>query len=136
MKESKADIKGDPGNVQLEIGNVTEDLATTNADLQRRQQVNELYSQGATNILTFGYQDNADSKIPATIPFYIDDDVVNINTVELTFNTKKFRAYSRTTKSAGQIIQSTITGGGGAVVKGGTTNSGGQSVQATTTETG
>src|SRR5690625_2532649 len=121
MKESRKDIKGDPGNVQLEIGNVTEDLATTQADLERRQQVNELYSQGATNILTFGYQDNADSKIPAVIPFYIDDDVVNINTVELTFRTKPFRAYSRATEGGGALVKS--TGGGGGTVK--STSSGG-----------
>src|SRR5690625_14348 len=128
MKESKADIKGDPGNVQLEIGNVTEDLATTQADLERRQQVNELYSQGATNILTFGYQDNADSKIPAVIPFYIDDDVVNVNTCELTFRTKPFRAYSRATEGGGALVKS--TGGGGGTVK--STSSGGGTARSTT----
>lgn len=123
MKESKSDIKGDPGNAQLEIGNVTEDLGTTNADLQRRQQINELYAQGATNILNFTYQDNADNNIPATIPFYIDDDVVNINTVELTFRTRRFRAYSQATKGGGALVKS--TGGGGGTVK--STSSGGGS---------
>jgi len=112
MNESKADIKGDPGNAKLEIGNVQEDLATTNADLERRQQINELYSQGATNILNFTYQDNCDNQIPAVIPFYIDDDVVNINTVELTFRTKPFRAYSRATEGGGAIVKSTSAGGG------------------------
>lgn len=112
MKESRKDIKGDPGNTRLEIGNVTEDLATTQADLQRRQQINELYSQGATNIMNFTYQDNADSNIPATIPFYIDDDVVNVNTVELTFRTRRFRAYSRATEGGGAIVKSTSSGGG------------------------
>lgn len=112
MKESKSDIKGDPGNIQLEIGNVQEDLSTTQADLERRQQINELYSQGATNILNFTYQDNCDQNIPAVIPFYIDDDVVNVNTVELTFRTKKFRAYSRATEGGGAIVKSTSSGGG------------------------
>src|SRR5690606_10839971 len=104
--------KGDPGNIQLEIGNVQEDLSTTQADLERRQQINELYSQGATNILNFTYQDNCDQNIPAVIPFYIDDDVVNVNTVELTFRTKKFRAYSRATEGGGAIVKSTSSGGG------------------------
>lgn len=121
MKESKSDIKGDPGNTQLEIGNIQEDLSTTQADLERRQQINELYSQGATNILNFTYQDNCDQNIPAVIPFYIDDDVVNVNTVELTFRTKKFRAYSRATEGGGAIVTSTKSGGG--TVK--TTSSGG-----------
>lgn len=112
MKEAKPDVLGDPANVELEIGNVLEDLSTTQADLERRQQINELYSQGATNILNFTYQDNADSNIPATIGFFIDDDVVNVNTVELTFRTKKFRAYSRATEGGGAIVKSTSSGGG------------------------
>ncbi|MCJ7840498.1 phage tail protein [Lederbergia sp. NSJ-179] len=128
MKESKADIIGAPGNVELEIGNVQEDLSTTQADLERRQQINELYSQGATNILNFTYQDNCDSKIPAIIPFYIDDDVVNINTVELTFRTKKFRAYSQATKGGGALVKSTK--GGGGIVK--STKGGGGTTQTTT----
>lgn len=128
MSEKKSDIKGAPGDVQLNIGNVIEDLATTNADLERRQQVNELYSQGATNILNYTYQDNADNNIPATIPFYIDDDVVNINTVELTFRTRRFRAYSQTTKGGGALVKS--TGGGGGTVK--STSSGGGTTRSTT----
>lgn len=121
MKESKTDVKGNPGDIDLEIGNIQEDLSTTQADLERRQQINELYSQGATNILNFTYQDNCDQNIPAIIPFYIDDDVVNVNTVELTFRTKRFRAYSRATHGGGAIVTSTKAGG--AVVK--STSSGG-----------
>ena len=128
MKESKNDLTGTPGDVQLVIGNLTEDLSTTSADLERRAQVNELYSQGATNILSFNYQDNCDSEIPATIPFFVDDDVVNINTCELTFRTKKFRAYSQATKGGGAIVKS--TGGGGGTVK--STSSGGATTQTTT----
>ncbi|MCG5104458.1 phage tail spike protein [Oceanobacillus alkalisoli] len=112
MRESKSDIKGDPGNAQLEIDNVQEDLASTNADLERRQQVNELYSQGATNILNFTYQDNADAEMAATIPFYLDNDVVNINTVELTYRTRPFRAYSQATEGGGAIVGTTKGGGG------------------------
>lgn len=128
MNEKKSDMKGDPGNVELEIGNVQEDLSTTQADLERRQQINELYSQGATNIFNFTYQDNCDSIIPAIIPFYIDDDVVNINTVELTFRTKKFRAYSQATKGGGALVKSTK--GGGGIVK--STKGGGGTTQTTT----
>ncbi len=128
MKDSKSDMTGKPGDVQLDIGNVKEDLGSTTSDTERRQQINELYSQGATNIMNFTYQDNADSNIPATIPFYIDDDVVNINTVELTFETKKFRAYSQATKGGGAIVKSTK--GGGGVVK--STKGGGGTTRSTT----
>jgi phage minor structural protein len=112
-------------NVNYEIANKLNDIATTTTDLERKQQVNEAYSQGATNIMTFGYQDNADNIIPAVIPFYVDDDVVNINTVELTFRTKKFRAYSQATKGGGAVVKSTSSGGGTTR----STSSGGNSTQ-------
>src|SRR5699024_4375898 len=66
--------------------------------------------------------------IPALIPFYVDDDVVNINTVELTFRTKKFRAYSQATHGGGALVKSTK--GGGSVVK--STSSGGGTTKSTT----
>lgn len=121
MKESKSDITGNPGDVQLELGNLVQDLATTLADLQQRQQINELYSAGATNILNFGYQDNCDNVVPALIPFYIDDDVVNVNTCELTFRTKKFRAYSKDTEGGGATVATSSSGGGSST----TTSAGG-----------
>lgn len=99
-------------DVKYTINNKLDDIATTQTDVQRKQQVNDAYSQGATNILNFGYQDNADSNVPALISFYIDDDVVNVNTCELTFDTKPFRAYSRTTKGGGAGVQTSSSGGG------------------------
>lgn len=98
--------------VKYQINNKLDDLSTTQADLERKQQVNEAYSQGATNIMNFGYQDNCDSEHPALIPFYIDDDVVNVNTCELTYRTKAFRAYSQATEGGGAVINSTASGGG------------------------
>src|SRR5690625_130796 len=41
MRERKTDLKGLPGDVELTLGNTVEDLGTTNADIERRQQVNE-----------------------------------------------------------------------------------------------
>src|SRR5690554_46489 len=111
LAEKIADLNKE-WEVEYEIGNKIDDIATTQADLERKQQVNEAYSQGATNILSFNYQDNCDSNIPAVIPFYIDDDVVNINTCELTFRTRRFRAYSRTTEGGGGVVTTTKSGGG------------------------
>lgn len=107
--------------VDYKIANRLDDIATIQADVERKQQVNDAYSQGATNVMTFGYQDNCDSNIPAVIPFYIDDDVVNVNTCELTFRTKRFRAYSQATKGGGAIVKS--SGGGGGTTR--STSSGG-----------
>lgn len=112
VSESKQNIYEDDGTLKVVLGSAIEDLGTTQSDLNRRQQINELYSQGATNIMNFSYQDNCDNTIPAVVPFYIDDDLVNINTIELTYRTKKFRAYSGVTKSGGSVVKSTSSGGG------------------------
>jgi hypothetical protein len=138
--EKRTDTKGNPGDTQLEIGSIHENLGTTEADMRRRQQINELHAQGSTSILNFTYQDNCDQNIPAIIPFYIDDDVVNVNTVELTFRTKPFRAYSRATAGGGALVDTTESGGGTTRTTtsgGGTTaTSGSGGGTSTTTQTG
>ncbi len=112
VSDYRADIIENWHDVDLEISNKGEGIGTTLADIERRQEINEVYAQGATNIMNFTYQDNCDDQIPAIIPFYIDDDVVNINTCELTFRTKKFRAYSKATKGGGALVTSSKGGGG------------------------
>lgn len=125
MKISKSDIYGDPSNIQFDLGNVREDINTTITDLEKKQLVNDTYSQGSTNIDSRDFQDNCDQTHPAVIRFPIPDDVVNINQMLLTFETQKFRAYERAIKGGGAIVSSTSAGG--AVVK--STSSGGGSTQ-------
>lgn len=127
LKESKSDMFADPGNIQLFIGNVLTDLGTTQADIERKIEINQLYSQGATNILNYDKADNADDQYPVKFRIYIDDDVVKINTCELTFETTKFRAYSKTLKAAGKVVKSTSSGGGS--VQSTTSQAAGQSTQ-------
>lgn len=109
LKESKSDVFGDPGNIKLSIGNVLTDLGTTQADIERKIEINQLYSQGATNILNYDKADNADENYPVKFRIYIDDDVVKINTCELTFETTKFRAYSKSLSGGGAAISTTTT---------------------------
>lgn len=127
LKESKSDVFGDPGNIKLSIGNVLTDLGTTQADIERKIEINQLYSQGATNILNYDKADNADEQYPVKFRIYIDDDVVKINTCELTFETTKFRAYSKTLKASGKVVKSTSSGGGS--VQSATSQAAGQSTQ-------
>ncbi|MED0936426.1 phage tail spike protein [Bacillus mobilis] len=135
MKKSKSDVTGNPLNLSLEIGDPIEDLGTTQADLERRQKINETYSQGATNIDSHDYNDNCDPESPAIIKFFLPEDLVNINSLILTYEIEEFRAYSKATKGGGATVQSTSAGGaivdatssGGAVVK--STSSGGGSTQ-------
>jgi phage minor structural protein len=111
-KESKSDITGNPGDLQLEIANKTDDLSTTQADLERRQQINEFYSQGATNIDSHDYNDNADPDHPAEILFYLPDELVKINKLLLSFKTDKFRAYERAINGGGATTATSSSGGG------------------------
>ena len=144
LKESKADMYGNPHDIKLTIGYVPSDLGTTQADVERSIQINQLYSQGATNILNYDKADNCDPDYPVKFEIFIDDDVVKINTCELTFSTSKFRAYSKAIKGGGATVQSTSAGGGsiqstssgGGSVQGGTSASGGGSVQGGTSESG
>jgi phage minor structural protein len=112
MSERKDDARGNPGDVDTELGSLTEDIATVQADLEKKMQVNQAYSQGATNIDTYSYNDNADSENPATIRFYLPDELVNINKLELTYEVEAFRAYSKATKGGGATVSSTSSGGG------------------------
>ncbi len=137
-KESKSDVFGAPQSIQLELGNLKDDISTTMSDLSRKQQINETYSQGATNILNYSYQDNCESAYPAEIEFYLDDDVFHVNTVELTFKTKRYRGYTKavkgggaktiTSEAGGQSTQTSSAGGGSRQ----TSSAGGGSVQSTT----
>ncbi|HGY0989069.1 TPA: phage tail protein [Enterococcus faecalis] len=136
-KESKSDVFGSPQSIQLELGNLKEDINTTMADLGRKQQINETYSQGATNILNYSYQDNCEKAYPAEIEFFLDDDVFHVNTVELTFKTKKYRGYTKAVKGGGATVKSTSAGGASTQTSsagGGsrqTSSAGGGSVQST-----
>jgi phage minor structural protein len=143
---SKPDITGAPGDIRLEIGSLSEDIATTNADLARKQQVNEAYTQGSTNILTYDYNDNADATHPATLDIWIPNDLVNINELNLTYKLEKFRAYSQATEgggatsvtssSGGGTVKSTSSGGGQTTSSGGgttaTSSSGGGTTASST----
>jgi phage minor structural protein len=112
FKEAKPDLTGEPGNIELEIGSLSEDIATTNADIERKIQVNQAYTQGATNILNYDYNDNADATHPATLDIWIPNDLVNINELNLTYKLEKFRAYSQATEGGGATSVTSSSGGG------------------------
>lgn len=109
---SKGDIDGAPGDIEIEIANKTEDIATSIGELANRQRINEVYSQGSTNILAQDYADNADATYPVVIKFYIPAETVRINKMELNFKTTNFRAYSKAIQGGGALATTTAAGGG------------------------
>lgn len=121
VSERKQNMIEAPFDVELEIVNTRSNIGTTLADIERRQEINEVYSQGATNMIIYPYEDNADAQHPAVIRFKLPQEMVRINKLELTYETSAFRAYSRAIEGGGAIVTSTAAGG--AVVK--STSSGG-----------
>ncbi|MEG0743122.1 MAG: hypothetical protein RR521_12895, partial [Clostridia bacterium] len=81
-----------------------------------------LYSQGATNLYSQQYADNADQGHPAIMRVYVPSGCVRINQMLLSWSTEAFRAYETgaaagganvtTTNSSGQSTQTSSAGGG------------------------
>lgn len=135
-REKRQDIGEKPGDIDLELGDIKTDLGTTATDVERRQQINELWSQGATNVIPMIFIAEADEDHPIKLPVFLDDDIVHVNTAELTISTTYFRATSKGNKSIPQTVSSSTSSSGGASVQSATSSSGGGSVQSSTSESG
>jgi phage minor structural protein len=122
----KADITAQP-KVKYNIANKPKDVAGTIADLADRQRIADLYAQGATNLDSRSYADNADQNNPAVMRFYLPAELVRINKLILNFRLSAFRGYTQGTSAGGQTA-STTSGGGGSTQ---TSSSGGGSSRST-----
>ena len=111
ITKTKPDIYGDPGGLELEIANRVRDLADSINRLAERQGIRELYSQGATNLYSQQFADNADATHPAVMRFYVPEGCVRINSMLLSWALQKFRAYSTAASNGGG--QAVTSGGGG-----------------------
>lgn len=98
---TKPDIDGAPGDIEIEIANSPQDVAKSISSLANRQRINEVYAQGATNIMANDYTDNCDPLHPAVIKFYIPEETVRINKLQLNYESSAFRAYSKATTGGG-----------------------------------
>ena len=108
---SKSDLTGEPGNISVEISNKILDSADSFTDLQKRQHVNEVYAQGATNLDSHDFADNCDPDNPAVIKFYLPEETVRVNKMMLSYEAGQFRAYSKAIEGGGAITKSTEAGG-------------------------
>jgi phage minor structural protein len=124
MKETIKDLDKEY-SVDYELGNEIGNIAKTNADQRKRQEVQERYSNGNTNLFVLPYVDNCDPTHPAIIRYKIPNDLVNYNKLTLTYEVQPFRAYSKAVKGGGAV--SKTTAGGGASTQ--TSSSGGASTQ-------
>lgn len=100
IKVSKNDITGNPGDVEIEIGNQSRNIAGSISELQDRTRINEVYAQGATNQLIVPFADNADFNNPAVINIFVPEEMIRINKCLLNLELEAFRAYSKAISSA------------------------------------
>ena len=109
---SISDLFSPNRSTSIEVANQEQDIAGTIADLSNRQRIEQTYAQGATNIYSQTFNDNADAANPAVIKLWIPAETVRVNSVNAIFELDNFRAYSKslTAQSAqSQTSQSNAT---------------------------
>lgn len=112
VREIKAEKIDQSPEIEMQIGNIEGKASDDYTKLLEKQKVNDLYSQGATNIAYNDYTDNADFEHPAIIKVYLPQELVNVNKMILNYQVDKFRAYSKAIESGGGIQTTTSDGGG------------------------
>lgn len=109
---SKTDITAQPGIATITLANKPQDVAGSIADLSDRQRVAQTYSQGAVTLFTTHFYDNCSEDYPATLRFYIPENVVHINRILLNCSAAAFRGYTQATAGGGSASSTTSDGGG------------------------
>ena len=113
-----------PGDMTLTLSTKAVDVASSIADLADRQRIEQVYSQGATQIYAQSVQANATESVKAKLNFYIPAEMRIVNGVKIKINLSPFRSYSRATSGGGSSSITSSAGGGTSVTSssgGGTT---------------
>lgn len=107
----KADVFGEPAVVVLTLSTAAGDLVGDINSLADRVAINELYSQGTTQMYPLQLADNADTEHPLVMRYYIPSEAKHINKVILGWQLENFRAYSKGAAAGGGTATSTEYGG-------------------------
>lgn len=108
---SKDDVYGDPAVIVLTLSTASSDLVGDINSLAERVAINELYSQGTTQMYPLQLADNADADHPLVLRYYIPSEAKHINKVILSWQVENFRAYSKGASSGGGTASTTEFGG-------------------------
>ena len=114
-RRAKDDVDGENGSVNLTLDNSVADTAEELNEILDKIGVQELYSQGATNMYSMQISDNADAEHPLVMRFYVPGNVLRINSCLIYWQLEKFRTYA-TLAAAGGGTSRTSESGGGATV--------------------
>lgn len=112
---AKTNVRGGCGDVEITIANSVRDIADSINTLADRQGINELYSQGATNLYAQQYADNADAAHPARMRVFIPSGCVRINQMLLSYESDAFRAYETGAAAGGGTTVTSHAGGASTV---------------------
>ncbi len=107
----KQDVRGKPQDIEIVLANKTRSIASSIADLQNRQLINDAYAQGATNQMAINFADNCDPTHPAVLNLYVPDTMARINKCVLHYELEPFRGYTKGVASAPGSVQSSSAGG-------------------------
>lgn len=136
------------GNLSIELSTKATDVVSSIADLADRVRIEQVYSQGATQLYQHSKDANATPEKGMIMSLYFPSEMRQINKVLLRLKLNKFRSYSQATDSADVTINTNSTelnnltttesGGGTTASSGGTsvTVGGGSTTNQKTNKTG
>lgn len=102
----------DEGETVVRVANKSRDVSGTMASLSERQRIEQVYAQGATNIFSYSFRDNADPTHGLVESFYIPREALIINSVQFKYELRRFRSYEKATLDGGGVLRTTGAGGG------------------------
>lgn len=107
----RPDVFGNPALVEMTLANRPRATQDELARLTRRSVIGERYSQGAASEYGVHFGDNCDQEHPAELKFFIDDDAVHVNKVNVRFEKERFRGYAKGAAAGGKTTSTSEEGG-------------------------
>ncbi len=111
----KSDMEGDPGSIKLTLDSSVRDTEEELNEILDKIGVQELYSQGATNLYSMQIADSCDEDHPLEMSYYVPGNVLRINRCLLKWQIEPYRSYAKLAKSGGGSTRTSKEGGGGTV---------------------
>jgi len=112
VSETHSDAIGDPGRVKYVLSTGRADSAEALNEVIEKIGVQELYSQGATNMYSMQLSDNADGEHPLEMRFYVPGNVLRINSCLIYWQLERFRTYATMAAAGGASARTSSSGGG------------------------
>lgn len=94
-----------PGDMKITIATKATDISTSIADLADRQRIEQVYSQGASQVYSFSFFGNATAEYPLDGYVYFPEDLKYLNEVKLKVKLDPFRSYSKATDTKTVTVQ-------------------------------